>query len=266
MNDILRDRILLDLIERLDRGRGDLEQAPDYELPRWRMRADSALRAATDYLLELRERLTDHDRTFVLYERVEKFTGDYRARGVIVAIFRVTKDGPLRYVVRHEAEGGGFFCHIYSGANLRRVEPPTVEEAWDDHFSAFTGSQSGCERSPQKGTGGNRGISPTTSGSAATNSRPRGAWVMTIPTVQSIRHARRFQDRRRAAAARVITAMSRGCTMNLTFTRYGSAFTLSNGEHVPPEIAVAVINDVRIISQSDGPFPALPQTWRYVES
>lgn len=88
---------------------------------------------------------------------------------------------------------------------------------------------------------------------------------MTIPTVQYIRRARRFQDRRRAAAARVITTMSRGATMNLTFTRHGSAFTLSNGEHVPPEVAVGVINDVRIISQSDGLFPALPQTWRHVE-
>jgi hypothetical protein len=88
---------------------------------------------------------------------------------------------------------------------------------------------------------------------------------MTIPTPRSIRHARRFHDRRRAAAARIITAMQRGATMNLTFTRTGSAFTLSDGTHVAPEIAVAVINDVRIISQSDGLFPSLPQTWRHVE-
>jgi hypothetical protein len=52
---ILADRVLLDLIERLDRVRDDLEQAPDYELPRWRMLADNALRVAADYLLELRE-------------------------------------------------------------------------------------------------------------------------------------------------------------------------------------------------------------------
>jgi hypothetical protein len=86
-----------------------------------------------------------------------------------------------------------------------------------------------------------------------------------IPTVRSIRAARRFQDRRRAAAARVITAMERGATLNLMFTKHGSAFTLSDGTHVAPEIAVAVINDVRIVSQSDGLFPALPQTWRHVE-
>jgi hypothetical protein len=86
-----------------------------------------------------------------------------------------------------------------------------------------------------------------------------------IPTVQSIRGTRRFQDRRRQKAAHVIAAMSRGQTLNLTFTKSGSAFTLSDGTHVAPEIAVAVINDVRIISQSDGLFPALPQTWRHVE-
>jgi len=89
---------------------------------------------------------------------------------------------------------------------------------------------------------------------------------MTIHTVDSIRAARRFQDRRRAAAARVITTMERKATLNLMFTKNGSAFTLSNGTHVAPEIAVMVINDVRILSQSDGLFPALPQTWRHVES
>jgi hypothetical protein len=88
---------------------------------------------------------------------------------------------------------------------------------------------------------------------------------MTIPTVQSIRRARRFQDQRRAKAARVITAMSRGASLNLTYTRSGSAFTLSNGEHVAPEIALAVVGDIRVVSVNDGLFPATPQTWRYVE-
>ena len=88
---------------------------------------------------------------------------------------------------------------------------------------------------------------------------------MTIPTTGSIRHVRQFHDRRRQKVARVITAMSRGLTLNLTFTRTGSAFTLSDGTHVASEIAIAVINDTRIISQSDGLFPSLPQTWRHVE-
>jgi hypothetical protein len=88
---------------------------------------------------------------------------------------------------------------------------------------------------------------------------------MTIPIVASINRARRFQDRRRAAAARVITAMSRGASLNLTYTRRGSAFTLSDGTVVPPEIALAVVGDVRVVSVNDGLFPATPQTWRFIE-
>jgi len=86
-----------------------------------------------------------------------------------------------------------------------------------------------------------------------------------IPTVRSIRVARRFQDRRRMRAANVITAMSRGASLNLTHTRKGSVFTLSDGTVVMPEIALAVVNDVRVCSVNDGLFPATPQTWRYVE-
>jgi hypothetical protein len=88
---------------------------------------------------------------------------------------------------------------------------------------------------------------------------------MNIPTAGSIRRARQFHDRRRQKAAQIICAMSRGLTLNLTFTRTGSAFTLSDGTHVASEIAIAVINDTRIISQNDGLFPSLPRTWRYVE-
>ena len=56
MNDILRDRIELDLIERLDRVRDDLERADSYELERLRVLVDNALRTATDYLVQLREK------------------------------------------------------------------------------------------------------------------------------------------------------------------------------------------------------------------
>ena len=89
---------------------------------------------------------------------------------------------------------------------------------------------------------------------------------MSITTVQSIRGARRFQDRRRVKAAHVITAMSRGASLNLTFTRKDSVFTLSDGTVVTPETALMVVNDIRICSVDDGLFPATPQTWRYVES
>ena len=85
-----------------------------------------------------------------------------------------------------------------------------------------------------------------------------------IRTTQSLRAEWRYQDRRRAKAARVITAMSRGASLNLTFTPRGSVWTLSGGIIVAPEIALAVVNDVRVCRVNDGLFPATPQTWRYV--
>jgi hypothetical protein len=54
-NAILADRILFDLIERLDRVRGDLERADSYELPRLRALIDNALRTASDFLVQVRE-------------------------------------------------------------------------------------------------------------------------------------------------------------------------------------------------------------------
>lgn len=61
---------------------------------------------------------------FVIGDEVEKMTGDYRATGEVRAVFTVFDDGPWRYVVRHEASGGGFFCHIYNGAQLVLVTGP----------------------------------------------------------------------------------------------------------------------------------------------
>jgi hypothetical protein len=55
MNEILRDRVLVDLIRQLDTVARDFERARDHELSSRRMLIDNALRAATDYLLELRE-------------------------------------------------------------------------------------------------------------------------------------------------------------------------------------------------------------------
>ena len=89
---------------------------------------------------------------------------------------------------------------------------------------------------------------------------------MTIPTVASIRATRRFQDRRRQKASRVIAAMERGASLHLTFLKRGSVWTLSDGTIVPSEIALAVVNDVRVVSAGDGLFPSVSQTWRYVES
>lgn len=55
---------------------------------------------------------------FKIDDEVFKHTGDYRIHGIVRAVFTIYEGGPTRYVVRHAAEGGGFFCHIYSEANL----------------------------------------------------------------------------------------------------------------------------------------------------
>ncbi len=57
---------------------------------------------------------------FKVGDKVEKHTGDYRAKGEVRGIFAM-KSGAIRYVVEHPAEGGGSFCHIYSDKNLRKV-------------------------------------------------------------------------------------------------------------------------------------------------
>jgi len=62
MNNILRDRIEHDLIERLDHVRDDLEQAGDHELADLRVPVDSALHAAVDYLVALRAERHVEDR------------------------------------------------------------------------------------------------------------------------------------------------------------------------------------------------------------
>jgi hypothetical protein len=46
---------------------------------------------------------------FTVGDRVEKFTGDYRAPGEVRSVFTIYDGGPIRYVVRHAAEGGGYF-------------------------------------------------------------------------------------------------------------------------------------------------------------
>jgi hypothetical protein len=57
---------------------------------------------------------------FKIGDLVEKHTGDYRAKGEVRGVFTMSS-GAVRYVVEHKAEGGGSFCHIYSGQNLRLI-------------------------------------------------------------------------------------------------------------------------------------------------
>jgi hypothetical protein len=88
---------------------------------------------------------------------------------------------------------------------------------------------------------------------------------MSIPTVSSLRAKHHQLDRRRRSAARVIAEMSRGASLHLTFTPHGSNFLLSNGIRVTPEVALLVVNDVRVVGVNAGLFPHTPQTWRYCE-
>jgi hypothetical protein len=88
---------------------------------------------------------------------------------------------------------------------------------------------------------------------------------MTVPTVAGLRAKHRKLDRRRDGAARIISEMARGASLHLTYTSYGSDFRLSNGTRVAPEVALMVVNDVRVCSVNDGLFPTTPQTWRYID-
>jgi hypothetical protein len=61
------------------------------------------------------------ENAFRVGDQVEKFTGDYTAKGEVRGTFAM-KSGAIRHVVEHPAEGGGSFCHIYAPKNLRRAE------------------------------------------------------------------------------------------------------------------------------------------------
>jgi hypothetical protein len=65
---------------------------------------------------------------FEIGEHVEKFGGDYHAKGVVISCFWIVPDSQTypRYVVRHRAEGGGYFCHIYSEQNLRSIDRTVI--------------------------------------------------------------------------------------------------------------------------------------------
>jgi hypothetical protein len=72
--------------------------------------------------------------------------------------------------------------------------------------------------------------------------------------------------RRRQTAARVIDAMAKGLTLHLTYARGGGRWALSNGKTVPSEVALAVVNDLRIIGVGDALFDDGPgQTWHYAD-
>jgi hypothetical protein len=70
-------------------------------------------------------------------------------------------------------------------------------------------------------------------------------------TPESLRARRRHLDRRRHSAACVIAEMAHGAALHLTFTKSGRNFVLSNGTPVSTDIALLVVNDVRVVSVND---------------
>lgn len=102
-------------------GFGD-EEKPRYTTRRLRLETDRAFERGRQQAFD--EMLTAaHDGippVFTVGEQVEKHTGDYTAGGEVRAVFAM-KNGAIRFVVEHQAEGGGSFCHIYSEKNLRKA-------------------------------------------------------------------------------------------------------------------------------------------------
>jgi hypothetical protein len=86
-----------------------------------------------------------------------------------------------------------------------------------------------------------------------------------IPTITSLHRQQRRVDRRRAGAARVVAAMSRGQSLHKHFTRSGPVYTLTDDQQVAADVAALVIADVRVRPVNDGLFPTTPQTWRWCE-
>jgi hypothetical protein len=70
--------------------------------------------------------LADLLHPFEVGQHVMKVTGDYHIQGEIRSRFTM-RNGAVRYVVEHRAEGGGSFLHIYAGKNLQLL--PETEDA-----------------------------------------------------------------------------------------------------------------------------------------
>jgi hypothetical protein len=89
---------------------------------------------------------------------------------------------------------------------------------------------------------------------------------MIVHTPATLRRVHRALDRRRAAAAAVVAAMANGASLNLSFSKHGSAWMLSTGASVTAEVALMVLNHTHVVGCGDGLFGGGPcQTWRYVE-
>lgn len=95
----------------------------------------------------------------------------------------------------------------------------------------------------------------------------RQSYTPSIHTVQSRLGVRQRLDRRCHAVdvAYTLTALQRGASIHLTFTKRGRRWGLSNGTHVPRDVALAVIRDARVVNVDNDRSPAAPRRWRWID-
>src|SRR4051812_33128581 len=85
-----------------------------------------------------------------------------------------------------------------------------------------------------------------------------------IPTIDSLRRERRRIDRHRRAFYRALAAMRGGQALYLHYAPQGECWSLSNGQHVAPEVATLLINHPQVTGVGDALFSGTRcQTYRY---
>jgi hypothetical protein len=80
------------------------------------------------------------------------------------------------------------------------------------------------------------------------------------------KHPRPLARDKRREAINVIRAMEAGASLHLTFGKANSYWELSNGKKVASDVALMVVNDLRVVGVGDSLFQgASSQTWRAAE-
>lgn len=72
---------------------------------------------------------------FEIGEHIRKVSGEYVLTGVVVGVveaFPGQERSPVRYIIRHMAEGGGWFLHIYNRSQLKSIDRTVRQEAHAD--------------------------------------------------------------------------------------------------------------------------------------
>jgi hypothetical protein len=83
--------------------------------------------------------------------------------------------------------------------------------------------------------------------------------------VSSLARQGRRTDRRNLRVGQVLNELRRGCALHHTYSRNGGSWALSDGRRVDDAIARLVIQDARVVGDSDGMRPGLSQIYRWVE-